>query len=382
MDDVAYLDCAASTPLRPEALDAMLPYLTEHHGNPSGSHAVARRARKGLDDARDVVADLTGANAHGVVFTSGGTEADNLAIHGVVSRRGGTPLCLATEHHGVLDPVLAHGGLTIGVDSSGLIDLDHLRDLLNSTDDVCIVSVMAVNNETGVVQPLADVNELIVEYSPGAVFHTDAVQAAHWLDLRDVFRHVDAMSLAGHKFGGPKGAGVLVLADGVELNAQILGGGQEHERRSGTQNVAAAVGFAEALSVTDVRRPDEVRRVSGFRSELEDELTSSPLVSSTVDAALGVPGICHLTMVGVESETVLVALEQRGVMAAAASSCASGAFQPSHVLMAMGLSDLDAAGALRLSMAYSTTGAEVRLALDAIPEVVEGLASLASSSPS
>ena len=378
MTHEAYLDCAASAPLRGEALDAMLPYLTQHHGNPSGSHAVARRARQGLEDARDIVARVCGADPHGVIFTSGGTEADNLAVRGVTAATGGTPACPGTEHHAVLDPVIDAGGHVIRVGSDGIVDFDHLRDVLTSDRDVCLVSIMAVNNETGVVQPLRELSQLIRDARADVVIHTDAVQAAHWLDLRDVYSHVDAMSLAGHKFGGPKGSGVLVVGDGMALAPQILGGGQEHERRSGTQNVAAAVGFATALEVTDSQRAVEGARIAAFRASLEEELTQSENIIATVDAKSGVPGICHLTMLGVESEAVLVALEQRGVMAAAASSCASGALQPSHVLMAMDRSEQDAAGALRLSLAHSSTADEVDHALGVIPAAVEAMVAAGS----
>ncbi len=378
MTGEVYLDCAASAPLRAEALDAMLPYLTEHHGNPSGSHAVARRARRGLEEARDLVAELTGASPHGVVFTSGGTEADNLAVRGFVGSRRGTPVCSAIEHHAVLDPVRWHGGQVARVDEHGLVDLDHLADLLSTLDDVSVVSVMAVNNETGVVQSLADIAEVVRRHAPGAALHTDAVQAAHWLDLRDVFVHVDAMSLAGHKFGGPKGSGVLVLSEGAEVAAQLLGGGQEHERRSGTQNVAAAVGFAVGLATTDANRAQECLRISGFRDDLENAVTASPHVTATIPSRLGVPGICHLTMGGIESEAVLVALEQRDIMAAAASSCASGALQASHVLVAMGRSDAQAAGALRLSMAHSTVADEVAMATSTIPGMIDSFAAALS----
>ncbi|MDG2262864.1 MAG: aminotransferase class V-fold PLP-dependent enzyme [Actinomycetota bacterium] len=375
MSDEAYLDCAASAPLRAEALAAMLPYLTEHHGNPSGSHAVARRARQGLEESRDMVAEICGADPHGVVFTSGGTEADNLAVRGVTAARGGVPICLATEHHAILDPVVASGGHVVRVRDDGIADFEHLRNLVRSHDDICLVSIMTVNNETGVVQPLGELATMVRDARPDVVIHTDAVQAAHWLDLREVYAHVDAMSLAGHKFGGPKGSGVLIVRDGTELAPQILGGGQEHERRSGTQNVAAAVGFAAALQVTDQRRSVEGARIAAFRATLESVLTEADNVVATVDGTTGVPGICHLTMLGVESEAVLVALEQRGVMAAAASSCASGALQSSHVLGAMGRSDEEAAGALRLSLAFSSTPEEVAHALEVIPDVVLAMSS-------
>jgi len=279
-------------------------------------------------------------------------------------------MCLGTEHHAVLDPVVAHGGTLIAVLPSGLIDLEDLKAKLAACGNVSIVSVMAVNNETGVVQPMAEIASIVRSLVPNAVLHTDAVQAAHWLDLRPIFSLVDAMSLAGHKFGGPKGSGVLLLRDKVEISAQILGGGQEHERRSGTQNVAAVAGFAEALRVTDANRSEETHRISVFRAELEGALTAVANVSATVGSDLAVPGICHLTVHGRESEEVLVALEHGGVMAAAASSCASGALQPSHVLTAMGRSREQAGGALRLSMAFCTTQDEIDRAVATIPLAV------------
>ncbi len=350
-----YLDHAASTPMHADALAAMVEQLGSH-GNPSGAHRVARAARHHLEDARDQVASILGMSPHGIIFTSGGTEADNLAISGVVAASGGRPVCGATEHHAVLDPVRHHGGDVVNVTSGGAIDLDHLDSLLD--DEVSVVSVMAVNNETGVMADLDAISALVRAKSPQAVLHCDAVQAANWVDLASIAATVDAVSLAGHKFGGPKGAGVLAVREQVVLEPLVRGGGQEHERRSGTQNVAAAVGFAVALAAATSARAEQAPRISALSDRILDAASALAGVRPTVDVATRVPGICHLTT-DVESEALLVLLEQHGVMASAASSCASGALQPSHVLMAMGRSLAEASGALRLSMAHASTDADV-----------------------
>ncbi|MEX2626436.1 MAG: aminotransferase class V-fold PLP-dependent enzyme, partial [Ilumatobacteraceae bacterium] len=252
-DRLAYLDHAATTPMRPAAVEAMLPFLTERYANPSGSHRFARDARRAIDEARDVVAECLGVPAGWIVFTGCGTESDNAAITGVLDAaaaagRPGTAVCPAAEHHAVLHPVERHGGVVVGVDRSGRVDLDALGDVLRATPDVSVVSVMAVNNEVGSITDLAAVSALVRELAPDAVLHTDAVQAACWTDLRTVTPLVDLLSLSAHKFGGPKGVGVLVVRDGTPVAPIIMGGGQERERRSGTHNVAGIVAAAIALA--------------------------------------------------------------------------------------------------------------------------------------
>ena len=234
----AYLDHSASTPMRPEAIEAMLPWLTEHHANPSGGHRLAREAR-GSDDARDIMAEVLGAQPGEIVFTSGGTEADNLAVLGTADRRGGVLVCAATEHHAVLDPVVSRGGRVVGVGPDGVIDLEALADALDP--DVTLVSVMLANNEVGTVQPLAEVAETVRAEAPDARLHTDAVQALSWLDVATLAAPADLVSVSAHKFGGPKGVGVLVVRDGTDLAARQIGGGQERERRGGTPDVAGIV---------------------------------------------------------------------------------------------------------------------------------------------
>lgn len=376
-----YLDHAATTPVRPEAREAMLPWLGDLVGNPSGAHRLARDARRALDDARDVFAAATGFEPGDIVFTSGGTEADDLAIDGVLDAVGGVAVCPATEHHAVLDAVRSRGGRVVEVDALGRVDPEALVAALTdgtTGDRVSIVSVMAVNNETGVITDVAAVVDLVREHAPDAVVHTDAVQALSWLDLPTVTAGVDLLSLSAHKFGGPPGVGVLAVRPGVPLRAQLLGGGQERGRRSGTQNVVGVVGAAAAAAATVARRADTVSRIAALRDRLVDGLLSSvtdAVETGTVDAdrRTKVAGNAHLCFVGVEAEALLVLLEDHGVHASAASSCSSGAQDPSYVLAAMGIDRRLAAGSLRLSLGWSSTDADVDLALDAVPAAVERL---------
>jgi cysteine desulfurase len=371
---VAYLDHAATTPMCPEAVAAMLPYLTEHFGNPSGSHAVARRAKVALEDARDEVAAALGCAPREVVFTGSGTEADNLAIAGVVGRRGGTPICAATEHHAVLHTTYALGGRTIAVDADGVLDLDDVRHVLTTSGDVSVVSVMLANNEVGTIQPLADVVEVVLAVAPDAEVHTDAVQAFPWLDVATLAREADLVAVSAHKFGGPKGVGALVVRRGVSLAPILHGGGQEQERRSGTHNLAGIVAMAAAMTATQQHRAATVERVAALRDRLVDGLLAAvPGAVETGARATKVAGNAHLRFDGVESESLLFLLDEAGVCASAGSACASGAIEPSHVLTAMGISADDARTSVRLSLGATTTDDEVDLALKVIPDAVTKL---------
>ncbi|MGE0879212.1 MAG: cysteine desulfurase family protein [Acidimicrobiia bacterium] len=369
---MAYLDHAATTPMRPEAIEAMLPFLSTRFANPSGGHAFARDARLALDDARDEVAAVLGVDAGEIVFTGDGTEADNLAVMGVHKRRGGTVVCASAEHHAVLGAVEALGGRVVAVDGVARIDLDALRAALDDT--VCVVSAMAVNNEVGTVNPLHDIARVVRKKAKNAVFHTDAVQALTWIDPAEIVPHVDLLSLSGHKFGGPKGVGVLYVRDGVKFDALKLGGGQERERRSGTQNVAGIAALATALRITHADRKSEVERIETLRNRFLDTLLATvDGVRETVPRDVKVAGSAHVCFDGVESEALLFLLEREGVYASAGSSCASGATQISHVLEAMGTAREDAAGAVRFSFGYASTADDVDRALAAIPPAVERL---------
>ncbi|MEP6658511.1 MAG: cysteine desulfurase family protein [Acidimicrobiales bacterium] len=374
MAPMAYLDHAASTPMRPEAVAAMLPFLTERYANPSGGHALARDARRAIDEARDDVARCLGVDAGEVVFCGDGTEADNMAVFGVMRRAGddAVAVCSAIEHHAVLHPVEHTGGRVVGVDRHGRIDLDRLADALDGS--VKLVSVMAVNNEVGSVQPLAEVAALVRERAPDALLHTDAIQVHQWLDTAEVCRPFDLASISGHKFGGPKGAGVLIVRKGVTLEPLVLGGGQERDRRSGTQNVAGIAALATAMVSTAESREVEVKRLGGLRDDLVDGLaaTIEGLVE-TVPRDHKVAGNAHVCIEGVESEAILYLLEKGGVFASAGSSCSSGAISMSHVLTAMGVEAPVGIGAVRLTFGWASTAADVERALEVLPAAVAQL---------
>jgi cysteine desulfurase len=412
--NLAYLDHAATTPLRPAAREAMLPWLGGGFGNPSGAHAVARAARKAIDEARDEIAELLGCAPNEIVFTGGGTEADNLAVQGVAAARPGPVLCSAVEHHAVLHPVEHVGGKTVPVDGRGVLDLDALADALDAHPGTALVSVMAANNEVGALQPLAEVAQLVRRRAPNAVVHTDAVQATAWLDPTELTATVDLLSASAHKFGGPQGVGVLVVRRGTPLEAQLLGGGQERELRSGTHNVAGIVGMAAALADKAALRTAESDGARALRDRLADGLlTAIPGASETAvpdgagpvgtglagaattagalaDAAASrhaqpaddpdrrahlLPGTLHITIPGAESEALLFLLDEAGVCASAASACASGAQEASHVLAAMGVPPDPRRGALRLSLGWTSTDADVDRVLEVLPPIVERLRS-------
>ncbi len=380
-DSLVYLDHAASTPMRSEAVEAMLPYLAGVYANPSGSHRFARQARRAIDEARDDVADVLGVRPNEVVFTGCGTESDNTAILGAVRRTGGVAVCSAAEHHAVLHVVESLDGDIVPVDRFARIDLDALADVLDrhAADgrDVAVVSVMAVNNEVGTVTDVAAVARVVRRHAPGALVHTDAVQAPSWLDLRDLTPHVDLLALSAHKFGGPKGVGVLVERGGPRIDPLIIGGGQERERRSGTHNVAGIVAMATALRLTDGERPSEIPRLTALRDRLVDALVDQlDDVVETIPRSGDVEkvaGSAHVCIGGVESEALLFLLDEADVCASAASACASGAMEPSHVLAAMGVDRAVALGALRLSLGHATTDADVENGIDAIVTAVTRL---------
>jgi cysteine desulfurase len=384
---VIYLDHAASTPMRPAAVDSMLPFLSESFGNPSGAHAAARAAKTALEDARERVAARLGCAPDEVVFTAGGTEADNLAVKGAgrAARARGLDGVVTTafEHKGVLAACarLEREGFDVrrvAVDGGGLVDLDALAAALD--DRTGVVSVMLVNNEVGTVQPLAEVAALVRARAPQAVLHTDAVQAVPWLDVAAATAGADLVAVSAHKFGGPKGSGALAVRAGVELEPEIEGGGQERERRAGTVNVAGVVALAAALDETCAQRSVEVARAARLRDRLAAGLAQVPDSFFNGAERHKVAGNCHVGFRGVEAETLLLALDRAGVCAAAGSSCSSGATEPSHVLAAMGLPAAAARSSIRLSLGFASTDADIDEALAVIPEVVAKLRAVGSAS--
>ena len=379
---VAYLDHAASTPMRPEAVEAMQPFLSEHFANPSGSHTSARAAKAALEEAREEVAELLGARPTEVVFTGGGSEGDNLAVKGAswaARDRGDGDGVVVTgiEHKAVLGAAerLESQGFSVarvGAQLGGEVDLGALAGALDTR--TVVVSVMTVNNETGVVQPIAAVADLVGELAPRALLHTDAVQAPQWLDLATATAPADLVAISGHKFGGPKGVGALVCRGEPQLVPLVEGGGHELGRRAGTQNVAGIVALAAALRVTHENRERETARIAALRDRLESGLREAvPDLLTNGDVALRVAGLLHVAFPGVEAEALLVLLDGAGVEAASGSACSSGAVDPSHVLLAMGVPRERALSSIRLSLGYASTDADVDRALEVIPGAVERL---------
>jgi cysteine desulfurase len=378
-----YLDHAASAPLRAEVAAAMAAVHAEVLGNPTGSHPPAQRAKRLLEEARDQVAAFLGRPPGEVVFTSGGTEAANLAVLGVAEwacreRGEAVVLCSAVEHPAVRESATAAARqgadlCQLPVDRGGVLDLDALARTLSSR--TTLVAVMTANNETGVVQPVAAVVEAVRLRAPRAAVFTDAVQAAPWLDLPEVTAGADLVALSAHKVGGPVGAGALAVGAGVQLVPRLHGGGQERGRRSGTQDVTGAVGLATALRLVAEERAAAAARVVALRDRLRDGLLAAmPGAHRTVpDGVEVLPGHLHLCLPGVEREELLVALGEEGVCASGGSSCASGALEPSHVLAAMGVDAALAEGALRLTLGYDTTDADVDRALAVVPAVAASL---------
>ena len=378
-----YLDYAATAPLRPEVAAAMAEVLSTPLGNPTGSHPPAQRARRLLEEAREGVAAFLGRDPGEVVFTSGGTESANLAVLGVAEttlREHGEAvvLCSAVEHPAVRESARAAAQTGVDlrelpVDERGVLDAEALARTLSSR--TTLVAVMTANNETGVIEPVAEVAEAVRRRAPQAHVFTDAVQAAPFLDLAEVTAGADLVSVSAHKVGGPVGTGALGVSPAVKLLARQHGGGQERERRSGTQDVAGAVGLATALRLAAAERDTSTTRVAALRDRLRDGLLAvTEGAHRTVPAGVPVlPGHLHLCVPGVEREELLVALGAEGVCASGGSSCASGALEPSHVLAAMGVAPGLAAGAVRFTLGYGTTDADVDRALAVVPAVVAAL---------
>ena len=377
---MVYLDHAATTPMLPEALAAMTPYFLEQAGNPSSLHASGRRARRAVEEAREAIALALGARPSEVVFTGGGTESDNLAVKGIYwARRAADPartriVASAVEHHAVLDAVewlVEHEGATVTwlpVDAVGRVSVDDLAAALG--DDVALVTVMWANNEVGTVQPVAALAAVAAER--GVPFHTDAVQAVGLLDVDFGASGVDAMTISGHKIGGPKGVGALLLRTGVACTPLLHGGGQERDVRSGTLDTPGIVGLGAAVRLAVESRVERATRLAGLRDALVKTVTEAvpdAIVNGATDDRL--PNNAHLSFPGCEGDSLLLLLDARGIECSTGSACTAGVARPSHVLLAMGLDEDLARGSLRFSLGHPTTENDVAAVADAIAPVVE-----------
>lgn len=361
-----YLDNAATTQVRPEVLQAAWPWLTTEFGNPSSTHELGLSAKNALQDARERVARSLGGRASEVIFTSGGTEGDNLAIIGLAlaNPRGKHIISARTEHEAVLaslDFLERVHGFEISwlpVDTQGQISLDALRGALRA--DSTLVTLMLANNEIGTIHPVAAI--AVAAHEVGALVHTDAVQAIGWLPVDVADLGVDALTLSGHKVNAPKGSGALWLRSGLAVEPLLHGGGQEHERRSGTENVAWAVALASALEALPSSRPTsdlQKQLVSGILASISNAALTGP------DVGARHPGICSFVFPGINGETLLLELEQRGVVVSSGAACAAGKDEPSHVLLATGRDESTSRTAVRFSLARETTTQEIAQAIDA-----------------
>jgi cysteine desulfurase len=359
-----YLDHAATTPLRREALEAMLPWLRDGFGNPSSVHSFGRRARAGLDEAHERVAKALGATPREIVFTSGGTESNNLAIKGAAwagKARGHRIVTSSVEHHSVGHTVryLEKFGFEVvelPVDRYGRVDPDDVEAAI--TPKTILVSIMLANNEVGTIQPIAAIAEQVHRHK-GILFHTDAVQAAPYLAIDVAALDVDLLTIAAHKFEGPKGVGALFVRHGTNVLAQQQGGAQERYRRAGTENVAGAVGLATALDLAVVERAEEAPRLTELRETLADQLRNIEGVQETGHASERLPGLLSVVAGGLDGNAVTMALDLAGLACSTGSACVSGSNETSHVLAAMGYPEDEARGALRFSIGRTTGAAEI-----------------------
>ena len=373
-----YLDHAATTPLRREVLDAMLPYLTESFGNPSSAHGFGRTARAALDGAHERVAADLGGEAREVVFTSGGTEANNLALKGAAwagKARGHRIVTSSIEHHAVGHTLryLEKFGFEIvelPVDRYGRVDPEQLEVAL--TDRTILVSVMLANNEVGTIQPIARIAEL-VHARRGILLHVDAVQAAPYVPLDVGTLGADLVSLGAHKFEGPKGVGVLWVKHGTHILSQQQGGSQERHRRAGTEDVAGAVGLAAAYHLSCAERPATVARLTAQRDGLATAVLAVVGVELTGHPTERLPGLLSLVAADTDGTAVAMSLDLEGIATSVGSACTTGSAEVSHVLTAMGYPEEEARGALRLSLGRTTTDEEVAIASDIVPRVIASM---------
>jgi cysteine desulfurase len=382
-----YLDYNATTPVDSAVLDAMMPYFAERYGNASSIHSAGQQARGAVDHARESVAALIGAKPAEIVFTSGGTEADNLAIFGAVAaspRQRKHVITTAIEHHAVLNAcqALEKQGVEVtyvAVNQHGVVDREEIRRALRP--ETILISVMHANNELGTVQPIEEIGRIAAEAD--ICFHCDAVQSAGKLPL-DVNRcNVDLLSLSAHKIYGPKGVGALYVRSGTPLEPQFHGGHHERDRRPGTENVAGIVGLGKAAQLARQRLAEDAERIGALRARLEESVlgrVSAAHVNG--DTNRRVPNTTNLTIPGAGGEALLIALDLQGVACSTGAACSSGAVEPSHVLLAIGLSQDEARSSLRFSLGRLTTAEEIDYALSVIPGVVERLRALSPASAS
>ncbi|MEP0821217.1 MAG: cysteine desulfurase [Ignavibacterium sp.] len=372
-----YLDYSATTPLDPRVLEAMIPHFGENFGNASSIHAFGRKARAALEESREAIAGCINAPHDTLIFTSGGTEADNYAVRGVASalgKKGRNHLIVsAVEHHAVLDTALAlrAEGFNVDVarvDDTGTIDLDHLRSLVNNRTG--LVSVMHVNNEVGTIEPVREAAE--IAHNAGAVFHMDAVQSFGKIPVNVDELGADLLTLSAHKIYGPKGIGALYIRKGVAIDSLLTGGGQEQNRRAGTESVALAVGFARAAEIAIESMEHDSTHVRTLQRELHAKIADYPGIVFNGHPENAIPHILNVSFntPGIDGEAMIIGMDLRGVAVTSGSACTSGTLEPSHVLLAMGRPESTARATIRFSLGRQTTMEEIETAVAALKEVL------------
>lgn len=380
-----YLDHNATTPMRPEVRERMLPFLGELFGNPSSAHSFGQEVKVHVEEARQRIAEQLGASPAQIVFNSGGTESDNAAIKGVAfAAEKGHIITTVIEHPAVLQTVswLAKKGFEatyIPVGFNGVIDPDDVKRAIRP--DTILVTVMHVNNETGTIQPVKEISDIVKE--AGVPFHTDAAQSFGKLPTKVDNLGVDMMTIAGHKIYGPKGIGALYIRKGTRIDPLIIGGAQEKRRRSGTENVAGIVGFGEAIVRAEGEREEVYKRLAKLREKFTKGLMERiPEVIINGDPERIFPSTVSASINRVEGESLLLSLDMEGVAISTGSACSSGSLEPSHVLVAMGIETVLAQGTLRFSMGRGTTEEEIDYVLEVFPHIVERLRAMSPLSAS
>ena len=389
VEGTVYLDHAGTTPLDSKVLEAMVPYFTQHFGNPSSLHSVGQEARYALDEARERVAGVLNCRPREIVFTAGGTESDNAAIHGVATalhETGNHIVTSSVEHHAVLHACqyLESQGFEVtylSVDADGMVQPEAVYNAIN--ERTTLVSIMYGNNEVGTINPISEIAKSVKkraeELSRTIVFHTDAVQAAGYLSLDVAELGVDLLSLSGHKFHGPKGTGVLYMKRGSPYLPLIHGGGQERDRRSGTENIPGIIGLSLALEAADTVREETSQRCAALRDRIIDSvLQRIPGSRLNGHATQRLPNNANFSFTGVEGEPILLGLDMAGIAASSGSACSSGSLEPSHVLLALGQSAEIARGSLRLTLGRDNTEDEVEYLLGVLVDLVQRLRQLPS----
>ena len=374
-----YLDNAATTKVRDEVVEAMLPYFTEYFGNPSSLHLFAREAGKGLDTARAQVAKALNAKPEEIIFTGGGSESDNMVLRGIpeaYKKKGKHVITSAVEHHAVLHTLEAmekEGRVEVTylpVDEYGMVTAEQVEKAIRS--DTVLVSIMFANNEVGTIMPIEQIGETCKKH--GVLFHTDAVQAVGHVPVDVEKMHIDLLSLSGHKFDGPKGVGALYVRKGVRIPALILGGAQERRKRAGTENVPGIVGMGKAIELATAELEDNAAKMKVLRDRLIFGIPARiPDVKLNGHPTERLPNNVNFSIRFIEGESILLMLDLNGIAASSGSACTSGSLDPSHVLLAMGLSHEVAHGSLRLTLSEFTTPEEIDYVLDTLPPIVEKL---------